>query len=189
MPNQIMDGQAPPGQPQPGTPGGGGLPASLPAAAALVPDGLKAVAVFPPFNRPPRVDVIAAIFSENDTISTDFSSDFYSRKKRDIYNGYYYDYDRQYQTNSRPSMVQSMGGGKDAVKELTNESIFEEMFSFFFAVLKNLVKNLRCLIPRLTRRFNPGAYPTPNPYSQFQIQDYDDGFYDDPDEFNSLGKE
>ena len=117
MPNQIMDGMAPPGQPQPGTPGGGGLPASLPAAAALVPLGLKAVAVFPPFERPPRVDVIAAIFSENDTIPTDFSNDFYLRKKRDIYDGSYYEYDRQYQPYSRPSMVESMGGGKDGVLE------------------------------------------------------------------------
>ena len=50
-----QSGQATGNSPQPGSIGGGGSPfdsniASLPASLALVPAGLDAVAVFPPFS-------------------------------------------------------------------------------------------------------------------------------------------
>ena len=73
----IGAGSAPPGSPAPGSPGGGGSPnvGNNPAAAsavALVPAGLTAVAVFPPFLTPRTLPAIAVIFSENS-----------SRRKRD----------------------------------------------------------------------------------------------------------
>ena len=66
----IEAGGAPPGSPTPGSPGGGGSPnvAGNPSAAsavALVPAGLMAVAVFPPFATPRTLPAIAVIFSEN----------------------------------------------------------------------------------------------------------------------------
>ena len=52
--NFQQNGQATGNSPQPGTPGGGGSPSdgsigTLATALALVPAGLTAVAVFPPF--------------------------------------------------------------------------------------------------------------------------------------------
>ena len=57
------------GNAQPGTSGGGGSPngASL-ATLALVPAGLNAVAVFPPFATPRTIDAEAVIFSEDPSI-------------------------------------------------------------------------------------------------------------------------
>ena len=53
---------APPGNPAPGTPGGGGVP--LGAALNLVPDGLVAVATFPPYATPRTLQAESVIFSE-----------------------------------------------------------------------------------------------------------------------------
>ena len=52
--NFQQSGQATGNSPQPGTPGGGGVPsdggiATLSASLALLPSGANAVAVFPPF--------------------------------------------------------------------------------------------------------------------------------------------
>merc|ERR1712226_1838200 len=58
----------PPGNPEPGTPGGGGPPNTLPQAVALVPPGLNAIAVFPPYIRPRTVPAISVIFAENPAI-------------------------------------------------------------------------------------------------------------------------
>ena len=68
----IGPGNTPPGSPTPDSPGGGGNPniATNPAAAAavaLVPAGLTAVAVFPPFVTPRTLPAIAVIFSEEPT--------------------------------------------------------------------------------------------------------------------------
>ena len=60
----------PPGNPEPGTPGGGGPPNTLPQAVALVPPGLNAIAVFPPYIRPRTVPAISVIFAENPAIGT-----------------------------------------------------------------------------------------------------------------------
>ena len=94
-PNAIAPGSAPPNAPQPGTPGGGGLPTnlanpSLPLALSLVPAGLAAVAVFPPFATPRTFNATAVIFSENP-----------GRKKRDVYeasSNSIYAYDNHYNT-------------------------------------------------------------------------------------------
>ena len=52
---------------QPGEPGGGGTPASLPAIADnLVPRGLRPVAVFPPYLFPRTVPAQCLIFLEPD---------------------------------------------------------------------------------------------------------------------------
>ena len=69
-PNAIAPRGDPPNAPQPGTPGGGGLPTnlenpSLLLALTLVPAGLTAVAVFPPFETPRTFNATAVIFSEN----------------------------------------------------------------------------------------------------------------------------
>ena len=58
----------PPGNPQPGTPGGGGEPNTLPQAVALVPPGLNAIAVFPPYTTPRTIPAISVIFAENPAI-------------------------------------------------------------------------------------------------------------------------
>ena len=54
--------------PQPGEPGGGGLPTSpsltLLASLALVPAGLIAVSVFPPWTFPRTVPAVGVIFEE-----------------------------------------------------------------------------------------------------------------------------
>ena len=69
----------PPGNPPPGTPGGGAPPTTvagagvvqvasaqtLSTALALVPLGLTAVAVFPPYNRPRTIPAVSVIFAEN----------------------------------------------------------------------------------------------------------------------------
>ena len=59
-------GLTPSSSPQPGTPGGGGLPSANPGNILdLVPDGLTPVATFPPFTNPfRRVEAVAAIFKE-----------------------------------------------------------------------------------------------------------------------------
>ena len=78
-PPAIGAGGAPPGSPAPGSAGGGGSPnvVANPIAAsavALVPAGLTAVAVFPPFLTPRTLPAIAVIFSEEST-----------RRKRDTH--------------------------------------------------------------------------------------------------------
>ncbi len=73
----------PPGQPAPGTPGGGGLPATAPATvAALVPVGALAVAVFPPYETPRTFPADSVIFLENPGSVTGFQGR--KRKKRSI---------------------------------------------------------------------------------------------------------
>ena len=61
-------GSYPNGAPQPGTPGAGALPTTpsptLAASLALVPLGLTAICVFPPFLNPRTVDAIGVIFRE-----------------------------------------------------------------------------------------------------------------------------
>ena len=59
-------GLTPSSSPQPGTPGGGGLPSANPGnILALVPAGLIPVATFPPFLPADRtIDAVAAIFRE-----------------------------------------------------------------------------------------------------------------------------
>lgn len=47
------------------------------------------------------------------------------------------------------------------------------------------MKRMHCVIPTLTRKFNPDAFPAPDPYHSFETQEYD--YYEDPDEFNSIG--
>ena len=62
----------PPGNPEPGTPGGGGPPNTLLEAVALVPLGLNAIAVFPPYNTPRTIPAISVIFAENPAIGNPF---------------------------------------------------------------------------------------------------------------------
>ena len=50
--------------PQPGTPGGGGRPTGNEGILTLVPAGLTAVAVFPPFSSIRRTPAEAVIFKE-----------------------------------------------------------------------------------------------------------------------------
>ena len=68
LPLVLPGSGVPPGNPQPGTPGGGGTPNTLPQAVALVPLGLNAIAVFPPYNTPRLVPAISVIFAENPAI-------------------------------------------------------------------------------------------------------------------------
>ena len=62
-------GGAPQGSPQPGSPGGGASPSSgtptATAALALVPAGLQAVAIFPPYEIPRTVPAVSVIFRED----------------------------------------------------------------------------------------------------------------------------
>ena len=58
------------GNPSPGTPGGGAPPNNVGISAialSLVPPGLVAVAVFPPYETPRTVPAISVIFAENPT--------------------------------------------------------------------------------------------------------------------------
>ena len=78
LPMTLASG-VPPGNPPPGTPGGGAPPSAvagtgvvqvasaqtLSTALALVPLGLTAVAVFPPYNRPRTIPAISVIFAED----------------------------------------------------------------------------------------------------------------------------
>ena len=91
-PPAIGAGGAPPGSPAPGSPGGGGSPNVVgnPVAAsavALVPAGLTAVAVFPPFETPRTLPAIAVIFSEE---STRRKRETYSSKQSYHHNAYTY---------------------------------------------------------------------------------------------------
>ena len=73
-------GLTPSSSPQPGTPGGGGLPSANPGnILALVPAGLVAVATFPPFLPADRIiDAVAVIFREppGTVPGTDLTPDF-----------------------------------------------------------------------------------------------------------------
>ena len=64
----IPPGNIPSSSPQPGTQGGGGLPSTpsptLAQSLALVPLGLTAVSVFPPFATPRTVPAVGVIFRE-----------------------------------------------------------------------------------------------------------------------------
>ena len=76
----------PPSNPQPGTPGGGGEPNTLPQAVALVPPGLNAIAVFPPYITPRTIPAISVIFAENSAIGPQIgrrkrSENWYVREK------------------------------------------------------------------------------------------------------------
>ena len=68
IPPQLPAGTIPPGNPLPGTAGGGAPPvATTPEAAAalaLVPPGLTPVAVFPPFASPRTFPTVSVIFAE-----------------------------------------------------------------------------------------------------------------------------
>ena len=66
---QIENGSAPPSSPQPGSKIGGDRMDNLEnihlgEALSLVPDGLKPVAIFPPFAQERTVPAVATIFSE-----------------------------------------------------------------------------------------------------------------------------
>ena len=67
-------GRAPPGSPQPGTPGGGSLPLPTNPQAALAltlaPKDLKPVSVFPKFTSAGNFPSVCVIFSENTPCST-----------------------------------------------------------------------------------------------------------------------
>ena len=61
-------------------------------------------------------------------------------------------------------------------------------FLCIFLEMKQFMHNLRCLRPRLERKFNPEAYSShttsrPIPYNNFDKQGSDD----DPDETDSVG--
>ena len=81
LPMTLPSG-VPPGSPQPGTPGGGASPTAvagagatqvasaqtLTTALALVPAGLAAVAVFPPYLTPRTIPAVSVIFAEDPQI-------------------------------------------------------------------------------------------------------------------------
>ena len=97
-PPAIGAGGAPPGSPAPGSSGGGGSPnvVANPIAAsavALVPAGLTAVAVFPPFLTPRTLPAIAVIFSEE---STRRKRDTYGSKHSYQYSAYSYTKNKMY---------------------------------------------------------------------------------------------
>ena len=67
---EIQPGEAPPGLPQPGSTSGGGRMDDienvfLGEALNLVPEGLKAVSIFPPFSTERSVSAVAAVYSES----------------------------------------------------------------------------------------------------------------------------
>ena len=67
----IISGNIPPGSPGGGAPptaGGGASPQTLKAAIGLVPAGLPAIAVFPPYIKPRTVPGVSVIFAENPNI-------------------------------------------------------------------------------------------------------------------------
>ena len=112
IPLTLEGSGVPPGNPEPDTPGGGGAPNTLPEAVALVPVGLNAIAVFPPYNTPRTVPAISVIFAENPVIGN-FSmilnstiNEFFSgpddniRKKRSE-NGYFHGKMAQFIKNFR----------------------------------------------------------------------------------------
>jgi len=82
LPMTAAASGVPPGNALPGTPGGGGPPnGAPPTVLALVPAGLNAVAVFPPFATPRTVDAEAVIFAEDPSIGPNQNR----RKRRSIF--------------------------------------------------------------------------------------------------------
>merc|ERR1712038_327463 len=103
---EIRSGEAPPSSHQPGTYWGGDRMDNLDnlflgEALSLVPEGLKSVAIFPPFAQQRSIPAVAAIFSESQQISQR------RRSKRSIFN-----------------------------------------------IFTNWERNMLCLQPRISRRFN-----------------------------------
>ena len=73
--SQPTPGDIPNDAPQPGQPGGGGVPTPGNPALALIPAGLEAVSVFPPWISPRTVPAFGAIFKElpgKDNTATNF---------------------------------------------------------------------------------------------------------------------
>ena len=67
----LFLGNIPPGIPGGGAPpiaGGGASPQTLQTAIGLVPAGLPAIAVFPPYIKPRTVPGVSVIFAENPNI-------------------------------------------------------------------------------------------------------------------------
>jgi hypothetical protein len=173
-PPNTLPGQVPPGNPQPGTFGGGGLPTDLSnpyagLAISLVPAGLLPVAVFPPFVKPRTIPAVAVIFSE--TPPGPGATAIGKRKKRWI--NRMFKARQGHYSDGRPSMMSRIARSLDrAVKTFQNR--------------------VRCLGPRLTRRFGRRVYNHAleqmgyyNQYDSFQRRS--SGYYDyyDP-EVNSL---
>ncbi len=163
----TLPGQAPPGAIQPGTPGGGGLPTdtSIPTLAqslALVPLGLQAVSVFPPWVTPRTFPATGVIFSEGPVVP---------RKKRWI-----------------SSLADTRKGHRHALST-GEESFISRIGRGLRRFFKKLGNNIRCLGPRLTRKFGRKAssathfsgYYGRKKRDQYEIEEvdsYDDCFDD-----------
>ena len=83
--SQPTPGDIPNDAPQPGQPGGGGIPTPGNPALALIPAGLEAVSVFPPWISPRTVPAFGAIFKElpgKDITVSEHQSHTPSREKR-----------------------------------------------------------------------------------------------------------
>ena len=186
---RIEPGNTPPGSPLPDTPGGGGSPnfATNPAAAAavaLVPAGLTAVAVFPPFETPRTLPAIAVIFSEEPT-----------RRKRETYSSKYkYPYKAYFYMKKNISSyiyniwwkVSDLYEKISECKNLNEWCLIQQRVKIFILllVMKKFMNNMQCLQPRLARKFakTRSKYKLHDMYNR---QDMDD---EEEDEIDSLGK-
>jgi len=198
--NFQQNGGSPGGSNAAGTIGGGGLPTdgSISTAAlslALVPLGLAAVAVFPPFVRPRTVPAVAVIFSERRDVAG-------TVKKRDVRRLQHMVKKRspnptlelpsfneiKYVAQKRPkrSLERDLTKAYNKLNQL-RLWISKRMYNKLPSNMKRLVKKfgrieallhktLVCLKPRLKRRYGRLVYP--NGLTVKAIKDKKENFLD-----------
>ena len=158
----MQPGNAPSSAIQPGVIGGGALPSvaspTLAASLALLPLGLAAVAVFPPFATPRTFPAVAVIFSEDGATNRRFKR--YISQLHKARNGYY----------TRP-----------------RESVFKRIARKIKRLYDKFHKRMACLEPRLARKFGRKAHHRALYSMGRKKRDYGhDYYFNDYDEFKGI---
>ena len=158
----MAPGNAPASAVQPGAFGGGALPSvaspTLAASLALLPLGLAAVAVFPPFATPRTFPAVAVIFSEDGATNRRFKR--YISQLHKARNGYY----------TRP-----------------RESVFKRIARKIKRLYDKFHKRMACLEPRLARKFGRKAHHRALYSMGRKKRDYGhDYYFNDYDEFKGI---
>jgi len=129
LPPNVPEGYVPPGNPLPGTPGGGAKPLGLTPEAsealALIPQGSIPVAVFPGYVSPRTVPAVSVIFLETPTPSlVKRQGNVWPWDNKDYSGGYATDYSHlRYGFRTRVSLVENQSCILDVTCTATGDRI------------------------------------------------------------------